>query len=175
MKGARSTSRAAAPARSPGLQARDRRKAQLAQLGLRVTANRLAVLALLESASHAMSHADIEAALPVAIDRVTLYRTLDSFVDAGLLTKSVGADRQNRFALRHGEASNHHQHAHFQCDDCGRVYCLAVQAPSDLMVPAGFEVEVVELQVHGHCADCAPAAHAHGAAVPQPQQHHHHD
>lgn len=166
MKGARSIVRAAGPARSAGLQARDRRRDQLAQLGLRVTANRLAVLALLESASHAMSHADIEAALPVAIDRVTLYRTLDSFVDAGLLTKSVGADRQNRFALRHGEQANHHQHAHFQCDDCGRVYCLAVQAPRELMVPPGFAVEGVDLQVHGHCADCAPVVHDPGALAP---------
>ena len=143
--------------KSASVQARERREAQLVQMGLRITAHRLAVMAVMEAAQGAMSHADVETALAEPIDRVTLYRTLDSFVDAGWLAKSVGADRQNRFALRQGEGADHHDHAHFQCDDCGRVYCLAVKAPRRLAVPAGFAVEGVDLQLHGHCADCAPA------------------
>ncbi len=138
-------------------QVRARREAQLAGMGLRITTHRLAVMAVMEAAHGAMSHAEVEAALPEPIDRVTLYRTLDSFVDAGWLAKSVGADRQNRFVLRQGEGADHHAHAHFQCDDCGRVYCLDAKAPRRVNVPSGFAVESVDLQLHGHCADCAPA------------------
>lgn len=148
---------AAAAAAAAALQTRRER---LGALGLRVTPNRLAVLAVVEAAQQALSHADLEAALPTVIDAVTLYRTLDSFVEVGLLSKAIGADRVSRFALLQGAAASHHEHAHFHCDSCGRVYCLPVKAPRQPPVPQGFEVAVVDLNVHGNCADCGKPAGA---------------
>ncbi|MEF7612750.1 Fur family transcriptional regulator [Aquincola sp. MAHUQ-54] len=136
---------------------REAHRQQLADAGLRVTAARLAVLEAVESAQAAVSHADIEAALAEPLDRVTLYRTLDSCVEAGLLTKSVGSDRVSRFALLSPNGGDHAEHAHFHCDDCGRVYCLPSRPPRPPAVPDGFAVEGVDLHVHGHCAACQPA------------------
>lgn len=129
---------------------------RLAAVGLRVTGNRLAVLQLIERAPIALSHTDLEAALPGAIDRVTLYRTLETFVEAGLLSATVGADRVRRFSALTGDPAGHHEHLHFHCDDCGRVYCLPAKPPRRPSVPEGFQVESADLYVHGHCADCAP-------------------
>jgi len=136
------------------------RRERLSALGLRVTPNRLAVLETIETAQTALSHADLEAALPGAIDSVTLYRTLESFVEVGLLSKAVGADRVSRFALLQGAAGSHHEHAHFHCDSCGRVYCLPSKPPRQPQVPEGFAVAAVDLSVYGYCADCAQAAKA---------------
>lgn len=153
-----SESRRKAMAASSAAAALEARRGRISSLGLRVTPKRLAVLEVIEAAQSALTHADLEAALPTAIDAVTLYRTLESFVEVGLLSKAVGADRVSRFALLQGEGGNHHEHAHFHCDSCGRVYCLPAKQPRQPQVPEGFEVAAVDLNVHGNCADCGKAA-----------------
>lgn len=127
----------------------------LTSAGLRATPARLAALSVLQTSPHAMSHADIEAGLSEPLDRVTLYRTLESFVDAGLATRTVGSDRVSRFAWV-DNAVDHHAHAHFECDDCGRTFCLPAPAPKPKpsLVPQGFAVTSAELSFHGHCPDC---------------------
>ena len=121
---------------------------------LRVTPARLAVLGLLTQAQRALSHADIEATLAEPLDRVTLYRTLDRLAEAGLLHKTVGDDRVTRFAPL-GPAADHQGHAHFHCDDCGRVFCLPQKPPRKPELPDGFEIESTDLSWHGHCAECS--------------------
>src|SRR5687768_16760802 len=129
----------------------------LVSLRLRATPARLAVLAALKHAGKPLSHADVEAALPTPLDRVTLYRTLDTFVEVGLASRSVGADRVGRFAFA-DTSSDHHEHAHFLCDDCGRSICLPAPLPAPASLPAGFAVTSTDLSFHGHCADCQTAS-----------------
>jgi len=154
MKTRKPSASPSAPARAAQEEALlEARRERLATLGLRVTPNRLAVLAVFEQATRALSHADIEAELPQAIDAVTLYRTLDALAEAGVLSKAVGDDRVSRYALMQ-QAAQHQGHAHFHCDDCGRVYCLPAKPPRQPAVPEGFAVAAVDLNVHGQCADC---------------------
>lgn len=132
---------------------------RLHDAGLRTTAARVAVLGLLEQAPRALSHADIEGELAhLRLDRVTLYRTLDSFVEAALAAKSIGIDRVTRFVTV--QAGEHQSHAHFQCDDCGRLYCLSARVPRTAALPEGFEMASAQLTIHGHCADCSEPATA---------------
>jgi Fur family ferric uptake transcriptional regulator len=128
-------------------------RALLEELGLRITGARLAVLGFILQSRRAVSHADVEAGLAARqIDRVTLYRTLDTLAEAGLLAKSIGSDRVARFVpIARGD---HSHHAHFSCDRCGRLYCLPAKPPRPAQLPAGFEASTVELNVHGLCADC---------------------
>lgn len=124
----------------------------LVAVGLRRTPARLAVLQVLIGASRPMSHADLEDARDHLLDRVTLYRTLDSFVKAGLVAKHVGDDRISRFVLLDGV--NHQLHSHFHCDDCGGVFCLPVKPPRKIELPEGFAAESASLSFHGHCPSC---------------------
>ena len=127
---------------------------RLGRHGLRATAARIAVLRAMQQARRQVSHADLEPLLAAhSLDRVTLYRTLESLAKAGLALKTVGDDRVMRFVLvAEGE---HGKHAHFHCDDCGRVYCLPARAPrSASALPDGFVLETAELTYHGHCAEC---------------------
>ncbi|NOT18026.1 MAG: transcriptional repressor [Sulfuriferula sp.] len=124
--------------------------------GQRVTPVRTAVLGVLLQASGALAHTDVLERLQAVgeFDRVTVYRVLDWLVAQGLVHKVLGAGRASRFQATDAETA--HQHGHFQCRACGKVYCLsAVKLPLPLALPANFKAEAVELNIKGVCADCA--------------------
>ena len=133
---------------------------------LKVTSARMRVLAALAGAGGFLSHHDIELELRHdRIDRVTLYRVLESLVAAGLAHRVAGMDRIWRFGATAPRSPGvvreaHDRHAHFQCNDCGRIVCLReVAAHSDLAraprVPRGYRTEAVELTIKGRCPQCA--------------------
>lgn len=104
---------------------------QLRESSLRVTDARIKVLAALLGAPYAFSHQDVQDTL-ADMDRVTLYRTLDCLTDAGLAHKIAGDDRVFHYNTavaepqQHGEAApaKQHQHGHFKCTRCARVFCI---------------------------------------------------
>jgi len=132
----------------------ERAQAALRATGERITPARLRVFEALLGAGRALSHHEIEAALApdAAVDRVTLYRVLDWLVEQGLAHRVAGIDRTWRFGVAR-EA--HAGHAHFQCNRCGKVVCLAGTAARRVPLPRGFRSETVELTVKGLCAECA--------------------
>jgi Fur family ferric uptake transcriptional regulator len=125
--------------------------------GARVTSARLQVLGLLQSSQGPLSHSDIEElltrnALP-EIDRVTLYRVLDWLVDVGLAHKA--ANTRGVFCFTVAQPNiEHKRHAHFRCNDCGKVICLDMPPPSPPKLPNGFRLASVELDISGECPDC---------------------
>lgn len=133
----------------------------MAPLG-RTTPARLRVLEILLQARHALSHGEIEAQLAPegALDRVTLYRVLDWLVERGLAHKIAGGDQVWRFNATHGagqgaEGRNSHEHAHFQCSRCGRLFCLdEIRPVLAVSLPKGFRCDEARLTLHGLCAEC---------------------
>ena len=140
---------------------------RLRTTGVRVTSARVEVLALLLQQQRAMSHTEMQEALPVT-DRVTLYRALDCLAEVGLAHKIVGDDRITRFrsGTAHGDApqagrSAQHQHGHFQCLACAKVFCLE-QTPISAQVHTqlhaslrpGFTAQGIELTIKGLCDLC---------------------
>jgi len=124
--------------------------------GLKVTPWRVRVCAALLAATQPMSHAEIEALLP-DVDRVTLYRVLDSLVAAGLALKAVDPRGVFRFSAA-GTRHRHEGHVHFRCTGCGGVFCLKAQPPAAPRLPRGFRLGAVEMDVRGTCARCARRA-----------------
>lgn len=137
----------------------ERLSAQLRAAGVKVTAGRLRVLELLQAASQPLSHADVESGLPVTVDRVTLYRILDSLVGCGLALKAVDPRGVFRFSAA-GTQREHEGHVHFRCTDCGGVFCLKAPPPPPPKLPRGFRLAEVELDVRGTCARCAGRTNA---------------
>ncbi len=123
---------------------------KLRATGARVTPSRVRVLAALLHAGATLSHHDLEARL-APIDRVTLYRVLEWLVEQGIAHRVSGTDRVWRFGIA-GDA--HDGHAHFQCNGCGKVLCLAEAPTRSVPVPRGYRSQAVELTVKGLCADC---------------------
>jgi Fur family ferric uptake transcriptional regulator len=127
--------------------------AQIRSAGARATPARIRVLQLLGAASAAMTHHDVEAALGApTLDRVTLYRVLDWLAEAGLAHKSTDARGVFRFS---GAAPGEHTaHAHFSCEKCGRVFCLDARPPKPPVLPQGFSLSRMEVDLRGRCANC---------------------
>ncbi|MFA9440870.1 Fur family transcriptional regulator [Uliginosibacterium sp. sgz301328] len=129
-------------------------------LGARATPARVAVMRLLESSAHALSHHDIESALADSgFDRVTLYRVLDWLVETGLAHRVADGQRVFRFSAAQ-QAAQHTAHAHFRCDDCGRVFCLEDVSVAEPRLPQGFVGRAIDFNVSGHCAQCRSGAAA---------------
>jgi len=137
-------------------------ESQIRATGERLTQPRVAVLAMLLAADHAISHQDVASAIAThrPIDRVTVYRVLDWLVEVGIAHRIAGDDRVWRFMLNH-EHRNHtdgvrQQHAHFTCNQCGQTFCLNdMPGKLNFRLPAGFKSSEVDLTYRGACARCS--------------------
>lgn len=129
--------------------------------GVKVTRGRVRVLDVLQAASQPMCHGELEAQLAgagaAAIDRVTLYRILDSLVACGLALKATDARGVFRFTAAAAQ-HRHAGHVHFRCLKCGGVFCLPAAPPPPPKLPRGFRLAEVEFDVRGTCAECAHEA-----------------
>ena len=125
--------------------------------GLRRTPTRLAVLARLELLARPCSHAEL-LALPdlTDLDDITLYRTLNTLVEAGLVHRIHGIDGVWRYSTQpRSQAGCPGNHAHFLCNGCGSMQCLLDQPMPRVEVPVGTEVQGRHFLVYGRCAGCA--------------------
>jgi Fur family ferric uptake transcriptional regulator len=132
---------------------------QIREKGLKATPSRLSVMEALGLHSLAYAHAELEQMFK-EMDRVTLYRVLNDFEEAGLVHKIVDAAGVTRFALcKHSCPDKHHvdEHVHFNCQSCHKMFCLEqVQAPR-IVMPAGFKVTGLQTLVYGLCKTCSAA------------------
>ncbi len=132
----------------------------LHQYGLKGTTARIIVLDVLVQSQVALSHADILSRIHGEdLDKVTLYRTLSSFVSVGLAHKVANEDRNWLYALllQNNRRVGIDDHAHFICDQCERIYCLPMDAEDTISVPVmdnGFVIRSHEYRLHGTCPEC---------------------
>ncbi len=151
--------------------------ALLRQAGLRVTSVRLGIIQALAAAGAALDAQQVfdRIAGRGATDRVTVYRTLNTLVDSGLAHRVDPGDRVFRYNLTdHGrcEGEHHqHEHAHFVCDDCGRVECLddaevTVKPRAQRSPERRFRVRQQDVTLHGTCGLCENAAQPVKAPAP---------
>ena len=126
--------------------------------GLRRTAARELILQLLDNARRPLSHQDILKRREGArrLDRVTVYRTLEALLHAGLLHRIQGTDGTWRFCRHKSESPGKcaGNHIHFLCSKCDRMSCLPEQPLPWVKAPAGATIHSKQLVVHGLCAAC---------------------
>lgn len=126
---------------------------------LRTTSCREDILKTFFNRNTALSHGDLEGALKDRFDRVTIYRTLKTFLEKGIIHKVLD-DEGMRYALckeRCSEDNHHHDHVHFKCSACGETNCLENLHVPAVSLPTGYRVQEVNLLIQGLCADCAAA------------------
>ncbi|EKB50772.1 Fur family transcriptional regulator [Cecembia lonarensis] len=125
---------------------------------LRITSCRREVLRTFIEKKSALSHADLEAVLQEAFDRVTIYRTLKTFLETDLIHKVLDDSGATKYALcAHGHEGTHshdHEHVHFKCESCGRTICIDEVSLPQINLPAGYVNKEVNLLVTGICNQC---------------------
>lgn len=127
---------------------------------LRVTPIRLELLALFTNAKRAISHAEIEEYYNHQLDRVTIYRTIHSFVEQGLVHKISDNSNNAKYALcNHNTCEHKHvdNHLHFKCTICEKVECFHQLIVPDYKLPKNYSIEATHLLIEGKCSNCNTA------------------
>ena len=124
---------------------------------LSITESRKKILLLFLSHTGALAHADIERNAGEKFDRVTVYRTLQTFVEKGIIHTIPTSDNSIRYALCKDDCSeghHHDNHVHFVCLQCGNTICLDDVTVPELKLPKGYSTTNIEMVVNGICRDC---------------------
>ena len=124
---------------------------------LSITDSRKKILELFLKNSGALAHADIEKNTGEIFDRVTVYRTLQTFVEKGIIHNIPTTDNSILYALckDNCEAGHHHDnHVHFICNSCSKTICLDDVTVPTVKLPRGFKPNHAEMVVNGICGDC---------------------
>ena len=126
--------------------------------GLSVTGVRRRILEVFLRSHDGLSHGDVESRAGDQLDRVTVYRTLQSFLEKGIVHAIPSSDNSARYALCKDDCRDghhHDDHVHFICSICGKATCLNdVQVPA-VKLPRGYHADQVSLVVNGTCPNCA--------------------
>ncbi len=127
----------------------------LKSAGLRVTAPRMAILATLLEAGKPVTQDQIAANLgQVSPNKVTIYRTLESLVNAGIVHKVFLQERTWHFEPAHN-CTETQCHAHFTCTQCGDTNCLTeISIPMTKSPHKGFVINRQQVQFEGLCPNC---------------------
>jgi Fur family ferric uptake transcriptional regulator len=135
--------------------------AQLREGGVRVTAQRVAVLMAVSARPHSTAD-EIDAVARAelgAISRQGVYDALGALTDAALIRRIQPAGSPARYEDRVGD--NHH---HLICRTCGAtvdVDCAVGEVPCLTAADdAGYEVDEAEVIYWGRCPDCVAASPA---------------
>jgi Fur family ferric uptake transcriptional regulator len=129
--------------------------------GLKCTPNRLHVLRIIGNSPSPLSAQELLATVERSrpLNRVTMYRILDSLVESKLVDRISAGDRSFRYGLAHNP--NHPPHPHFYCTTCGNMVCLdpgsLERIESELQAfletfPA--LIERMEIRLDGTCKNC---------------------
>src|SRR6218665_317643 len=118
---------------------------------LRSTPNRQEILDLFLQRNYALAQSDIEKEIHNELDRVTVYRTLKTFLDKGLIHKVLDDEGSLKYALCNDHcdtAGHHHDHVHFKCTQCGQTNCLEIEIPA-IKLPKGYKPTEKNLLIQG--------------------------
>lgn len=132
---------------------------ELMKRGVRLTRQRRAILAVIETASRHLDAAQIlrkaQKAEP-SVDRVTVYRTLSLLKRQGLVDEldlmHVGGE------AHYYERRTGRDHLHMTCLRCGAVQEFESQyleeIKSQVTRECNFHIEVARLEIGGYCPKC---------------------
>lgn len=133
-------------------------KILLKKRGLKVTPARTTILEVFDGKNYALSFNDLNKELGGALDKVTVYRTLKSFEEGGIIHEVMDGSPQVKYALCHHEDCSKEDHddahVHFKCERCNRTYCLESTQIPTIELPQGYFVSKQFVSLQGMCKNC---------------------
>ena len=138
--------------------------ARLRAIGQRATPQRLLILGAFANPGEHLTAEEVYdrvGPLSPAVNRSTVYRTLELFRDLGLISETDLGSGVRQFAL-----IDDHRHHHLICRNCGAMLEIDDELIAPIRAAAeerfGFEVTIDHLALFGWCSVCrqahAPAA-----------------
>lgn len=124
---------------------------------LRKTPCRVFVLGeFIRKGNKGISETELENRSKGKFDRVTIYRTLKTFMDADILHKVIDDDNLVKYALcKECEDDHHsHEHVHFKCNSCNTTSCLDEISIVSVDLPKGYKKIEANYLIIGTCPEC---------------------
>jgi Fur family ferric uptake transcriptional regulator len=120
------------------------------------TSGRVAILKVLLRANKPLNQRQIaRRSASEHLDKVTIYRTLESLSEVGLVHKAFIQERAWHFELAHN-CTKSQCHPHFTCTCCGSTHCLmGISLPMAKSPHGGFIIHRQQVRLEGLCPACA--------------------
>jgi len=121
------------------------------------TAMRLLVLEFLLKQKTAISLSDVERDFTHS-DKVTIYRTLKTFQEKGLIHNIKDGRGAVKYALCESdckEGVHYDYHLHFYCTVCKELFCLPKSKLPQVVLPDNFQLSEISLVARGICDKCS--------------------
>lgn len=130
----------------------------LSSYSLRTTSSRKDILDVFLRERKALSQKNIEDVISGECDRVTIYRTLSTFLDKGILHRVLDDSGAMMYALCASNCeqkeAHQHDHVHFKCNACGKTQCVNDVHIPRISLPEGFLAQEQNLLIQGTCPAC---------------------
>ena len=130
-------------------------KKLLNERDLKATAPRLKLLSRMQAYDSAMPYSAIQKAMK-SIDRVTLYRTLETLVGQGIIHKAHQENNETYYAIcgkKCSKGEHDYDHIHFKCIECNSVTCEQLSKKVKISIP-DFEIQQMSIHLQGVCSSC---------------------
>lgn len=124
---------------------------------VRPTAMRILIYKFMAGKQNAVALTDIENAFEKA-ERTTLYRTLKTFEEKGIVHQIDDGTNVSKFALCEPGCNceiDQDLHLHFHCSQCDKTVCLTEHKIPHINLPAGYIAEDANLVIKGICDSCS--------------------
>ena len=124
---------------------------------LSITTGRKIILNLFLQSECALIHNDIEKQCTGIVDRMGIYRTLQSFLKRNIIHSIPTADDTIKYALSKADLKKENNllsHVHFVCSNCNKTVCLDAANLPQIKLPDGFKMRDCQILLKGICTDC---------------------
>lgn len=126
------------------------------QKSLRITPMRQLLMEHFLQESKTLGLGELEQIFPRA-DRTTIYRTLKTFEEKGIVHSIENGTAEVKYALcQEGCSSVKHleKHPHFHCQKCQTITCLNTVFIPTVDLPTGFLAKEISMTIKGICREC---------------------
>ena len=128
----------------------------LEQKAVRITPMRQLLLEHFLLKNTSIGLLELEEAFPKS-DRITMYRTLKTFEEKGILHSIANETSEIKFALckEHCTTANHFdRHPHFHCKECSTIICLESVFIPAVELSNGYSSKEIDMTIKGTCPEC---------------------
>ena len=122
---------------------------------LKATSHRLNLLLTMSAYKTAIPYSAIQKSMKSS-DRVTLYRTLESLKDQGIIHKAFQENNEIYYAIcgdKCDKEKHQHNHIHFRCTQCESVTCEHPTSKFNISIP-DYQISKIEIHLEGICKSC---------------------
>ena len=125
--------------------------------GLKKTSFRKELLTLFQSSSSSLTVKKIIKKFASSVDKVSIYRALNSFEKSGLIHKVPDKNNLLRYSLcssECGPGKHSHDHAHLLCSICDETFCLDDFLLPNIKSHNGYVINNYKIILEGSCLSC---------------------